>query len=811
MKRTVRAARTMHDLDHVNRIRFPAFRIVNLFLKAGAKSSKSYLPPEAPAGSGGDSGNDNFHFIPEKETIEIHYEIDDKYGIADGGKLELYNRWEETPLWSLDLKMLGPDWVKQGTHVVKWDGRVVTPTAKQDGTPADGGMKHDLTTIDADKTAHADFPDGYITLEHPPYKLRLKLNSEAEPELKDRPVIAWTYFQILVKSLEFVLGPKEAVPAAVVDDDRHKMDKKVRDRIETDGGLPAKDQTRKVYLISNLFKTSSAEMNSNVAFTLYETMWGDGPNIPILVKIRLADSADVEVKLEESDKGAVALGKTRFLWDWEDPDENVDAGQGQPKPKSFIKNAINFDKATTEPKGDNCHKERGGKRGPGSKPVFPDQAGYDAKDALDEGKFPFKVSNGDGSGDPKPKLRKWAAYSQAWTKGKLKGQTGVVFQPSRMAGDDYKLTVYVAFDRKAKDTITLDENTQPLVAADAIKQVSCKFQVWREIHLVRYVRKNSTIAAFLPGNIGAIQALYREPYIEVENKMDADNSYTLDDHRLNGGATPDYNQICKNILTGSGNVIYTEELAVEGTADHASVDSAFKTRSYIEFVRKVHTTVNPRNASNADFTAIPGASEEQLGAASLPDFPSTAAPNRPALGRLGRTQNKLASLSMTTKKEYCGSLDEEIFPFIKGQLIPALQVISGSKNGVNKPAAEGVTVAHFNYSHTALRDLIASDPGTGSKLGSAINPGDSTRNKCAFLYVSPRVDTFVHEIGHHLFLPHFGPKPNSFRADRHDSSDLKCMMTYNRPRLAFCGLCQLRLRGWSASALVPASASNKRP
>jgi hypothetical protein len=66
------------------------------------------------------------------------------------------------------------------------------------------------------------------------------------------------------------------------------------------------------------------------------------------------------------------------------------------------------------------------------------------------------------------KERKWAAYSQAWTKGKLKGQTGVVFQPSRMGGDDYTLTVYVAFDRKAKDTITLDDKAQPLVAADVM-------------------------------------------------------------------------------------------------------------------------------------------------------------------------------------------------------------------------------------------------------------------------------------------------------------------------------------------------------
>ena len=817
MKRTVRAARTMHDLDHVNRLRFPAFRIVNLFLKAGSKSSKSYLPPDAPAGSGGDSGDDKFHFIPEKETIEIHYQIEDKFAVADSGKLELYNRWEDTALWSLDLKTLGPDWLKTGTHVVQWDGRVVTPTAKQDGTPDGDGMKHDLTTIDPDKTAQASFPDGYITLEHPPYKLRLSLTSEAEPELKDRPVVAWTYFQILVKSLEFALGPEESVPAATVDDDRHKMDKAVRTRINTDAGgadgagVPADGSTQKVYLPSNVYKTSNGEMNSNAAFTLYKTLWTDGPNIPILVKIRLADSADNEVKLELSDKGAVALGKTRFLWDWEDPDEDVNAQQGKPKPKAFINDAINFDKATTEPKGDNCHFERGGKRGTGSKPVFPDQAGYDAKDTLDAGKFPFKVSNGDGSGDPKPKERKWAAYSQAWTKGKLKGQTGVVFQPSRMGGDDYILTVYVAFDRKAKDTITLDAKTQPLVAADAIKKKTGKFQMWREIHLVRYVRKNSSIAAFLPGNLGACQALYKEAYIDLVNKMDGDNQYTLDNHRLASGTAPDYNQICKNILTGSGEAIYTEELAVAGDADHASVDSAFKVRTYTEFVQAVHAKANPRNSSNADLTAIPGVDAENLGTSALPGFTAVAQPSRGALGRIKRTQEALNSYSMTDNKKYAGKLDENLFLWVKQQLIPGLEVLSGAKNGVAKAALDGITVAHFNYSNTYLRDLLAGGANVGSKLGSAINPPDSSRTKCAFLYVSPRVDTFVHEIGHHLFLPHFGPQPNSYVASRHDALDLLCMMSYNRPRENFCGLCQLRLRGWSALALDPASATNKRP
>ena len=137
--------------------------------------------------------------------------------------------------------------------------------------------------------AHADFPDGYVTLEHAPYKLRVTLTTAFNP-LKKRPAQAWTYFHILIKGYELALGEEHMVPAAVVDDDRHKLDKAVRAKIEADGGLPATGATRKVFLVSNLYKTSNAEMDDNSAFTQYQVLWGDGPNIPIVAKIRLADS-----------------------------------------------------------------------------------------------------------------------------------------------------------------------------------------------------------------------------------------------------------------------------------------------------------------------------------------------------------------------------------------------------------------------------------------------------------------------------------------------------------------------------------------
>src|SRR5262245_29429131 len=127
LDRTAYVARTAHDLDHVNRIGIPVYSVLELRLKASGKTSKSYLPDDAPRASAAETGSDDFHFAPEKETIEILFEIEDRFGLANDAKLELVTRFEETPLWTLDLKTLGEDWWAHGKHAVKWDGRIVKP------------------------------------------------------------------------------------------------------------------------------------------------------------------------------------------------------------------------------------------------------------------------------------------------------------------------------------------------------------------------------------------------------------------------------------------------------------------------------------------------------------------------------------------------------------------------------------------------------------------------------------------------------------------------------------------------------------
>ncbi|MBI2686061.1 MAG: hypothetical protein HYX27_07075 [Acidobacteria bacterium] len=1122
MKRTVRVARTAHDLDHVNRLRFPAFHVLDLHLKAGAKTSKSYLAPETPAPSAPDSGSDGFHFVPEKETIEIHYEIDDKFGIADGGKIEFFTRFDDTPLWTLDLTVLGADWVSHGKHIVKWDGRTVKPTTAQTGTSTGAGMTHDLTALTVDTTQHADFPDGYVTIQHGPYKVKLTVTTTAEPELATRVPYAWTHFHILIKSIELALGEKELVPAATVDDDQHKRDEAVRKQIETDGGLPADTATdpRKVILISNVFKTAATQMDDDTGFTEYKAMWGKGPSIPVVAKIRLAASDDSEVKLDESDKGAVALGKAKFLWDWEDPDE---ANTQTSFPKNFIDAAIDYDKATTGPKGDNCHVDRGGKRGPSADPVFPVQAGYAANATLTNGKFPFKVEAA--------ATRKWASLSEGWTSGKLKGCTGAVFQPSRMAGDNYVIQVYLAYDKPAKDKLTLDADTQPLVAPDAIKKKTGTFQVWREVHIARYIRKKTSISDFST-QFGAAKTDYMNAYLNLKDITTADDKYLIAAHKNPVTATTaiDYNQVCKDAMTGTGSWIFTNHIVVDPDADHTTTEAAFLLRLYEKMVKRAHFALNSAAAgygigaisragnvvtvqigsghgyevddwvmttgvtdgsydarskvtgvtadsitfantgtdgsstggdvyyahADRDFRELAAAASctekdlaWEVGTTTLPapstpaftidakppvfriggeitfttttghglstgksitisgvgdssfdgtftvkdvksatvitvakagataqsgggelkyqenvtatitkvkramvdvatfttsaahglavsdqitisgvvqpgfngsyavkakttttfdvdctgavlaeaaatgtivkEIKRTIAPAKEAgaskisnttkfwttadhgfaadnmvvvtgvgessmdgtykvlttpttksftvnmggverisgggtvqksdderMARFGRTQTWLKDWKLHTLVQYSKNMN---FQMPGTDLVSRLSLMAGGKTAASK---DGVVIMHFENVHSIVDEVNGASPAPADigdmiyLLGEAIDVSDATRNRCAFVFYRSDVQTFVHEVGHHLFLPHAkypttGNTPGGFQVDRHDDDDDKCTMSYNHPTRSFCGLCQLRLRGWTALQLKKDDALNKKP
>src|SRR5438132_17635 len=331
MTRVAYVARTAHDQKHLNRLRDPQFSIVSLVLVSGSRSSKSYLPADAPAPKTSASGSDQFHFVPEKETIQIAYELDDPFQMITTLKLELFRYFSEPALWTLDLAKLGPDALIDSKHVMKFDGRVTKgATAVQPGKDSSAGMEQDLTALPADASLCPDFPDGYISIEHSPYKLRLTATDGKTPATT---ATAWTYFHILLKSIELELGPSEAIPTSGLLAPRKARDAATYQALVANGGLPATgaSKPRKIFLVSNIFKTTTTDMNDNTGYTEYSSAWDEGPRIPLTAKIRLLGSDGSEVKLENG-PGAKALGKAKFLWDWEDPDPTgtqADAHQSQ--------------------------------------------------------------------------------------------------------------------------------------------------------------------------------------------------------------------------------------------------------------------------------------------------------------------------------------------------------------------------------------------------------------------------------------------------------------------------------------------------
>lgn len=142
-----------------------------------------------------------------------------------------------------------------------------------------------------------------------------------------------------------------------------------------------------MHLVSNLFSTGNDKAN-NSAFTTYRTLWGDGPAIPLFAKILLKKSDDKEVEVPE------AVGKVRLQWDYEDEAEDV--SRHFTEAKEYLEASLDRYRDTTKPKGDNCHRDHGGKRGDDGKSVFPAQAGYAPEDALN------RASSRSRSSRPRP-------------------------------------------------------------------------------------------------------------------------------------------------------------------------------------------------------------------------------------------------------------------------------------------------------------------------------------------------------------------------------------------------------------------------
>jgi hypothetical protein len=121
----------------------------------------------------------------------------------------------------------------------------------------------------------------------------------------------------------------------------------------------------------------------------------------------------------------------------------------------------------------------------------------------------------------------------------------------------------------------------------------------------------------------------------------------------------------------------------------------------------------------------------------------------------------------------------------------------------NKIPIPGDGLTAVKFGHNGPHNQPVSDSffaGVAPAINGLVGP-----NKAIFFQftVSGDAKTFIHEVGHTLFLAHapghFDPKignPDGYQRDAHDK-DQVCLMSYASNKKYLCGLCFLKLAGWN--------------
>ncbi|MBX3469257.1 MAG: hypothetical protein KF878_20475 [Planctomycetes bacterium] len=441
---------------------------------------------------------DRVSFVPGRhdDLLTIEWALT---GAVDQLKVEVFRAGRAAPLLRRVL-VASPD--RDLPDGFDWDGRL----APMEDDERQGAT----TTIDAPAE---EFPDGFITPEFSPYKVKLTVGGAGTPGR----AAAWAFVDVAVHSVKLSWGEADWIPTARAEPatdlpqarhaDLRAFERDLLQRLSTAGAADEAAKRHELVLDVNAFSSKSAATGGAIPpdtdFKAALARWGHGPRIPLQAEVKLRRSNGQGVS------APAALGRVRVLWDWEEPAgplwaAEVDAALagGPPRAadlqpyagpwKAQLQAARDYvARARTSPAGPPgsgaCPGDYGGKRGPGAPPVFPPQPGADAPAP---GTFPFQVEA--------CKTRTWAATSAIKRDGPLAGRAGALFQPSRLAGDAFRVRAYASFGPELDVTKKLvppadapqdpppaDELEVPAARAAA----SGEFVVRRSIR-VKYLQKN---------------------------------------------------------------------------------------------------------------------------------------------------------------------------------------------------------------------------------------------------------------------------------------------------------------------------------
>lgn len=506
-----RSSRELPVQSSVDRVRCGVSRLSLRSMTTGRATQTSHTSEEWNHGPIASDAAERFHFAPRLEDVRIHWGHDNPEAIAET-VVELWARirGDAKRVWSKTFR-----WNRCPEDARAHFSGDLTPNTAEADKRMNVGAAGVVREFDANGEVGRCFPAGCVTAEHGPYAIVVRVVPRQE-SFEASPSCRWVYFDILVDGITLEWCPPELLEKIIPETNKARNLEVCRaltdpgDQDNLAGALPAADvPAKKVLLKSHVFYAANEELIDMSYFTQYRDRWGDGPLIPIFAKATVRMSNGERTFVPE------AVGGARFMWDWVDkgdlPSPIADAAA-----EAWISDTRAYKVAETpeSPRGHNCHVERGGKRGPGAKTCFPGQAGraptpqVPAHDHTNN-VFPFEVVPCNGGGSTFTR-RRWAAMTRAWPKGELAGRTGVLFQPSRMAGDGYQLHVYLAYDTDAEM-----QGADPATFDAKIHAKTGTFQVWRQLTITDNWRLGTGTPSALI-DLAAVQTKFKRYFIRLD-------------------------------------------------------------------------------------------------------------------------------------------------------------------------------------------------------------------------------------------------------------------------------------------------------
>lgn len=353
--------------------------------------------------------------------------------------------------------------------------------------------------------------------------------------------------------------------------------------------------------------------------------------------------------------------------------------------------------------------------------------------------------------------RRHALYTAVARAGADRGCSGVIFRPSRIASDAYVVRALLDIERSADAPTPATLPPSPKGGPRSLARVTA-VTVWREVHFVRYLRKK---AETTPIRVDVVAKHFAEAQVLVSRRTPAGVKVEPEVMPREG-----YNERILAAANALGRVVSQCALA---PVDHYTNGPWCVTfRPYAEFRAAFAAMHAGRSPAQVDAMLRADGLGNETDYASVCEY---------------RWGNRILLASCT-----------------------------------HWNAARGITLVHFDrvqpWSHLAMRPV----EGRGRILrplgGWAPDVPRRDATSCLIFVLKTGAEgdrVASHELGHQMFLAH-APSGPVAGADRtaHDAEDPTCLMGYLPNVDHFCGLCVLRLQGWSRTRLQPQSERNRK-